>query len=152
MALDYEDLEIRPLYRYSSSDVIAAAEELKFKTHTVSIKVNGKYLLSETIQYPQSLTNDELEKTFSTSISNGLSSKQVKQKLKQFGLNILPIKRPYSWWQKLILYFFCYIVDIFSWICCILLFILYAYTNHATNVCFSFVSLFQYISNVQSLI
>eukprot|EP01084_Bolivina_argentea_P017133 32007_1 len=82
------NVSITPLARYSSSDVIAAAEELHFKqsTHDLPVDTTPKNAY-QTLVHMMNLR--ELETELKTSLEYGLNDNQVQMKREDCGYNIM---------------------------------------------------------------
>eukprot|EP01084_Bolivina_argentea_P192304 330171_1 len=124
--------EIQPLERYSSSDVIAAAEELKFKQ--IIAKKVYKIVKKPYETSAHMYDNENLESNLETCLINGLTNKQAKKRLKKYGLNRLTPRRRKHWCEKLLPYIFVKCFNLLLWICSILLFILYIIYGNVTNL------------------
>jgi magnesium-transporting ATPase (P-type) len=137
-----DDEDIEPQERYSSSDVIAAAEELKFKQSQtkqvvedrvkagkISKKEAQKELKKAYHTLAQTYNKETLEKEFQTSLENGLTQQQAKDFLTKFGPNELTPPKHDPWWLRLIKSVFGGFFNILLWLGSILCFIAYAIDN-----------------------
>jgi len=110
-----EDEELPELERYSSSDVIVAAQELKFTQQRVAAKVanevkTGKKSVADAAKDLKAAYNtmahqmdkNELQTEYKVDFENGLESADVEQRQKEHGLNQLTPPKELPWWLKLL--------------------------------------------------
>jgi len=130
--------EIEPQERYSSSDVIAAAEELKFKQaqkkQVVEDRVKqGKISASDAQRelkrayhtLAQTYDKPTLEKEYGTSIEQGLTVARAQQLLQEIGPNELTPPKHVPWWLRLLKSIFGGFFNVLLWLGSILCFIAY---------------------------
>lgn len=133
-----DDEEIEPQERYSSSDVIAAAEELKFsQAQTKQViedrvkqgKISKEQAQSELKKAYTTLAHTfdraELEKEYETSLEKGLSTQQAADFLIKHGHNELTPPKHDPWWLRLLKSIFGGFFNILLWFGSILCFIAY---------------------------
>jgi magnesium-transporting ATPase (P-type) len=134
--------DIEPQERYSSSDVIAAAEELKFKQDQaktvveervkqgkISKKDAQRELKKAYHTLAQTYDKPTLEKEYSTSLENGLTDQQAKDALTKYGPNELTPPKHDPWWLRLIKSVFGGFFNILLWLGSLLCFVAYAIDN-----------------------
>ena len=148
-----DDEEIEPQERYSSSDVIAAAEELKFKQAQkkqvvedrvqqgkISKKEAQKELKKAYHTLAQTYDKETLEKEYATSLENGLTTAKAAENLVTYGHNELTPPKHDPWWLRLLKSIFGGFFNILLWVGSILCFIAYGIDDNEkkdpTNVCF----------------
>jgi len=137
-----DDDDIEPQERYSSSDVIAAADELKFKqsekkraveSKVKSGKISKKQAQSELKKAYHTLaqTYDKatLEKEFETSIEKGLTAGKAQELVARYGLNELTPPKHDPWWLRLLKSVFGGFFNVLLWLGSILCFIAYGIDN-----------------------
>ena len=146
------DDEIEPQERYSSSDVIAAAEELKFKQaqrkEVIEDRVKAGKISKKEAQnelkkaystLAQTMDKETLEKEYNTSLENGLSAAKAAENLAKYGPNELTPPKHDPWWLRLLKSVFGGFFNILLWIGSILCFIAYGIDQSdikdPTNVC-----------------
>eukprot|EP01084_Bolivina_argentea_P017128 31999_1 len=133
-----DEEEIEPQERYSSSDVIAAAEELKFKQaqrkevvedRLKQGKISKKQATSELKKAYHTLahTYDKptIEKEFETSIDSGLTAATAARFLEEYGPNELTPPKHDPWWLRLLKSVFGGFFNVLLWIGSVLCFIAY---------------------------
>eukprot|EP00485_Elphidium_margaritaceum_P011517 CAMPEP_0202684584 /NCGR_PEP_ID=MMETSP1385-20130828/90_1 /ASSEMBLY_ACC=CAM_ASM_000861 /TAXON_ID=933848 /ORGANISM="Elphidium margaritaceum" /LENGTH=386 /DNA_ID=CAMNT_0049338763 /DNA_START=160 /DNA_END=1317 /DNA_ORIENTATION=- len=145
------DEDIEPQERYSSSDVIAAAEELKFnqaqKKEVVENKVKaGKISKAEAQSelkrayhtLAQTYDKATLEKEYQTSMEDGLTDAKAEEFLQQYGLNELTPPKHDPWWLRLAKAIFGGFFNVLLWVGSVLCFVAYgidpAEIKDATNL------------------
>jgi len=133
-----DDDDIEPQERYSSSDVIAAAEELKFgqaqkkqvvedrlKDGKISKKQAESELKKAYTTMAHTYDKNRLEKEYSTSMEEGLSVSQAEENLAKYGLNELTPPKHDPWWLRLLKSIFGGFFNILLWFGSVLCFIAY---------------------------
>jgi len=133
-----DDDDIEPQERYSSSDVIAAAEELKFgqaqkkqvvedrlKDGKISKKQAENELKKAYTTMAHTYDKNRLEKEYNTSMESGLTEDQARKNLEQFGLNELTPPKHDPWWLRLLKSIFGGFFNVLLWFGSILCFIAY---------------------------
>ena len=147
-----DDDEIEPQERYSSSDVIAAAEELKFKQAQdkqviedrvkqgkISKKDAQRELKKAYHTLAQTYDKETLEKEYETSLENGLTTRKASENLTKYGPNELTPPKHDPWWLRLIKSVFGGFFNILLWIGSVLCFVAYGIDQSdikdPTNVC-----------------
>ena len=133
-----DDEDIEPQQRYSSSDVIVAAEELKFKqaqkkevvdTKLQQGKISKKQAQSELKKayhtLAQTYDRPTLEKEYRTSIEKGLSTQTAADLLIEHGPNELTPPKHDPWWLRLLKAVFGGFFNILLWLGSVLCFVAY---------------------------
>eukprot|EP01084_Bolivina_argentea_P082631 149594_1 len=132
------DEDIEPQERYSSSDVIAAAEELKFKQSEAKQvvedrlkkgKIDKKQARAELKKAYHTVAHtfdkETLEKEYKTSLENGLTQKQAEGLLITVGPNELTPPKHDPWWLRLLKSIFGGFFNILLWLGSVLCFAAY---------------------------
>jgi len=133
-----DDDDIEPQERYSSSDVVIAAEEIKFKQSekkkVVEAKVaagkiskaegdkelsKGWYTMAHTLKLA------DLEKEFNSDREKGLTAKEADRLLKELGPNELTPPKHDPWWLRLLKSIFGGFFNVLLWFGSVLCFIAY---------------------------
>eukprot|EP01084_Bolivina_argentea_P122781 217576_1 len=81
-------VSITPMERFSSADVVLAAEELKFVSARPICQIEPKPLKNAYHTIAQTYYINELERVYETSFKNGLNYNQIQMKRDTFGWNI----------------------------------------------------------------
>ena len=136
-----DDDDIEPQERYSSSDVIAAADELKFKQsekkRAVESKVKSGKLSKKQAQselkkayhtLAQTYDKATLEKEFETSMASGLPLGKAEELLARYGPNELTPPKHDPWWLRLLKSVFGGFFNVLLWLGSLLCFIAYGIT------------------------
>ena len=144
--VENDDEDIEPQQRYSSSDVVVAAEELKFKTGEkkkviksqlesgkISKKEAGKQLEEAYKTMAHTYTLDELAQHYETSLDKGLTVDQAKDNLVKYGYNELTPPKQDPWWLRLLKSIFGGFFNVLLWFGSILCFIAYAISPAETR-------------------
>jgi len=142
LVTEKKDDDIEPQERYSSSDVIAAAEELKFKQDQAKTvveervkqgKISKKEAQSELKKayhtLAQTYDKPRIEKEYQTSLENGLTVQQAQDFLTKYGPNELTPPKHDPWWLRLLKSVFGGFFNVLLWLGSILCFIAYAIDN-----------------------
>lgn len=130
-----DDDEVEPQQRYSNSEIIIAAQEMRFKQEQAKEsqdrrKKAGKKdakkddeLAKAYMTTTHEMNKEELAKHFGVSLEQGLTDKQVQEKVDKYGLNELtpPYKEP--WWLRLLKSIFGGFFNILLWVGSLLCFI-----------------------------
>eukprot|EP01083_Nonionella_stella_P173986 601901_1 len=130
--------EIEPQERYSSSDVIAAAEELKFKQaqrkevvedRLKQGKISKKQATSELKKayhtLAQTYDHHTLETEYNTNLQTGLTNEKADELLSINGPNELTPPKHDPWWLRLLKSVFGGFFNVLLWIGSVLCFIAY---------------------------
>jgi len=133
-----DDDDIEPKERYSSSDVIAAAEELKFgqaqkkqvvEDRLADGRISKKQAESELKKAYTTMAHtydkNRLEKEYQTSMTEGLTTQKADEMLAKWGKNELTPPKHDPWWLRLIKSIFGGFFNILLWFGSILCFIAY---------------------------
>eukprot|EP00485_Elphidium_margaritaceum_P001594 CAMPEP_0202689942 /NCGR_PEP_ID=MMETSP1385-20130828/5107_1 /ASSEMBLY_ACC=CAM_ASM_000861 /TAXON_ID=933848 /ORGANISM="Elphidium margaritaceum" /LENGTH=801 /DNA_ID=CAMNT_0049345161 /DNA_START=115 /DNA_END=2516 /DNA_ORIENTATION=+ len=133
-----DDDDIEPQERYSSSDVIAAAEELKFKQSEKKqviedrlakgkiSKADAKKELKKAYHtLAQTYDKPTLEKEYETSLENGLTRSKAEELLREVGPNELTPPKHKPWYVRLLLSIFGGFFNVLLWVGSVLCFIAY---------------------------
>eukprot|EP01083_Nonionella_stella_P006622 19209_1 len=133
-----DDEDIEPQERYSSSDVIAAAEELKFTQaqqkqvvddRLAQGKISKKQAQAELKKAYTTMAHTydrtELQKHFDTDLEDGLTEERAAQLLIEVGYNELTPPKHDPWWLRLLKSIFGGFFNILLWLGSILCFIAY---------------------------
>jgi len=137
-----DDDEIQPQERYSSSDVIAAAEELKFsaqrkkqavesqlKQGKISKKDAAKELKKAYTTLAHTYDRVKLAEEYQTSMEKGLTTDKAAEFLIKYGPNELTPPKHDPWWLRLLKSVFGGFFNILLWLGSILCFIAYGIDN-----------------------
>jgi len=142
---DDDGSDVEPVNRYSSSDLVVAAEELKFKTKKEQGEIErkekeGKITKEEAEKQKKkvagtvghALERHELGDHYKTDLEVGLTDEQAKERSIVDGVEKLnrltpPPQRP--WWLKLLLSIFGGFFNVLLWFGSVLCFIAYAAAN-----------------------
>jgi magnesium-transporting ATPase (P-type) len=137
-----DDDEIQPQERYSSSDVIAAAEELKFNAQQAKQtvedrvkqgKISKKEAASELKKAYTTLAHtydrEKLAQEYETSLDKGLTTAKAAEFLAKYGPNELTPPKHDPWWLRLIKSVFGGFFNILLWLGSVLCFIAYGIDN-----------------------
>ena len=128
--------------RYSSSDVVVAAEELKFrqaeKKKVIESKVKSGKMSKQKADselkkayhtMAQTYKLVDLGKEFDSDVEKGLTSAMAAKKLTEYGLNELTPPKHDPWWLRLLKSIFGGFFNVLLWFGSILCFIAYIIDN-----------------------
>jgi len=134
-----DDEDIEPRERYSSSEVVVAAEEMKFKQaqkkEVIENKLKSGKISKEKAKQElkeayktlaQTFTLSELAKEYNSSVEQGLSEDAAKKLLAELGPNELTPPKHDPWWVRLLKSIFGGFFNVLLWFGSILCFIAYA--------------------------
>ena len=144
--VDQDDEDIEPTTRYSSSDVVVAAEELKFRqaekktviknqleSGKISKKEAEKQLTEAYTTMAHTFTLDALADHFKSSIADGLSPEAAKRKFDEVGPNELTPPPQMHWTLRLLLSVFGGFFNVLLWFGSILCFIAFGISPPETR-------------------